>query len=214
VGELPSDAGRTPGDEVSIPAEPVRSRMHGRGVPLLPRSVGVALLVGFVAFVAGVQFAAPQERGPTVTETRPDPTDPATATVLATPAVVLGRSHFANAFNPLARLQEAGLSTCTGSDSGGTDNGRAYAVVVVRCSVPPAGQAAQVRRLEQMISTAIDQDAERRDGGVVGPDDPAGPTVASWNYRSDGFDGSVYLATTHTGSDFQVLIVISEQLRA
>jgi hypothetical protein len=211
VGEQPADTGRTPVDEVSVPAELVRSRMHGRAVPLLPRSVAIALVVGFVAFVAGVQFAAPQGRGPTVTETRPGPTNPATASVLATPEVVLGRSGFATAFNPLARLQDAGLSTCAGGDSGGTDNGRGYAVVVVRCSVPPAGQPAQVRRLEEMITAAIDQDAVRRDGGVAGPDVPDGPTVASWNYSSDGFDGSVYLATTHTGSNFQVLIVISEQ---
>ena len=200
MGEQPADSGRTPGGEVSIPAGPVRARMHGRAVPLLPRSVGVALVVGFLAFVAGVQFAAPQGRGPTVTEIRPDPTDPVTASVLASPEVVLGRSGFATAFNPLARLRDAGLSTCAGSDSGGTDNGRAYAVVVVRCSVPPAGQPAQVRRLEQLITTAIDQDAVRRDGGVAGPDDPDGPTVMSWNYSSDGFEGSVYLATTHAGA--------------
>ncbi len=211
MGEQPADNGRTPGDEVSIPAGPVRSRMRGRGVPLLPRSVGVALVVGFLAFVAGVQLAAPNGPGPTVTETRPSPTDPATASVLASPDVVLGRSRFATAFNPLERLREVGLTTCAGSDSGGIGNGRAYAVVVVRCSVPPAGQPAEVRRLEQMITTAISQDAVRRDGGVAGPDDPDGPTVMSWNYTSDGFDGSVYLATAHTGSNFQVLIVISEQ---
>lgn len=214
MGQKPADSGPMKGDEVSISAEPVRSRMRGRGVPLLPRSVGVALVVGFVAFVAGVQLAAPNGPGPKVAETRPAPTDPATASVLASPDLVLGRSRFATAFNPLARLRDAGLSTCAGSDSGGTANGRAYAVVVVRCSVPLAGQPAQVRRLEQMITTAIDQDAVRRDGGVAGPDDPDGPTVASWNYSSDGFDGSVYLATTHTGSNFQVLIVISEQRRA
>ena len=214
MGEQSARTGRTAGDEVSIPAGPVRSRMRGRSVPLLPRSVGVALVVGFLAFVAGVQFAVPQGRGTTITDTRPDPTGSATATVPATPYIVLGRSHFATAFNPLARLGDAGLTTCAGSDSGGTDNGRAYAVVVVRCSVPPARQPAQVRRLEQMIATAIDQDAVRREGGVAGPDDPDGPTVASWNYGSDGFDGSVYLATTHTGSNFQVLIVISEQRRA
>ncbi len=211
MGEQPAQTGQSPGNEVSIPAEPVRSRLHGRGVPLLPRSVGVALVVGFVAFVAGVQLAAPRGGGPAVTETLPNPTDPATASMVASPGVVLGRSPFATAFNPLAKLRDAGLSTCSGSDSGGTDGGRAYAVVVLRCSVPPAGQPAQVRRLEQMISTAIDQDAERLDGGVAGPDDPDGPTVVSWNYRSDGFDGSISLATTHTGSNFQVVIVISEQ---
>ena len=211
MGEQPAGPGRTPGDEVSIPAEPVRSRMRGHGVALLPRSVVVALVVGFLAFVAGVQFAAPQGSGPAVTEIRPSPTDSATAAVPASPAAVLGRSHFATAFNPLARLQDVGLTTCTGSDSGGTADGRASAVVVLRCSVPPALQPAEVRRLEQLITTAIGQDAERRAGGVIGPDDPEGPTVASWNYSSDGFDGSVYLATTHTGSNFQVLIVINEQ---
>jgi hypothetical protein len=169
------------------------------------------MAVGVLAFVAGVQLAAPNAPGPSATPARPDPTDPATASVPASPDVVLGRSGFANAFNPLARLREAGLSTCAGSDSGGTANGRAYAVVVVRCSVSPAGQSAQVRRLEQMISTAIDQEAQRGDGGVAGPDDPDVPTVMSWNYSSDGFEGSVYLATTHAGSNFQVLIVLSEQ---
>jgi hypothetical protein len=185
--------------------------MRGRAVPLLPRTLGVALVVGFLAFVAGFQLAAPRGTGPTVTETRPVPSASAAATPLGSPGVVEGRSTFASALNPLARLQEAGLSTCPGSESGGTGSGRAYIVVVVRCVLAPSRQPAQILRLQQVISAAIDQAATRHDGGVAGPDDPDGPSVVSWNYRSDGFDGSVYLGTTHTGSSFQVLIILSEQ---
>ena len=211
MGQQPAGTGPTPDDEVRIPATLVRSRMAGRAVPLLPRTLGVALLVGFLAFVAGVQFAAPRGTGPTVTETRPVPSESAAATPLVSPDVVEGRSTFASALNPLARLQEAGLSTCAGSESGGTGNGRAYVVVVVRCVLAPSRQPAQILRLRQVISAAIDQAGTRRDGGVAGPDDPDGPSVVSWNYTSDGFDGSVYLGTTHTGSNFQVMIVLSER---
>lgn len=211
MGQQPGGTDPGPEDEVLVPAAQVRSRMRGRAVPLLPRTVGVALVVGFLAFVAGVQFAAPRATGPTVAEVTPTPTASAAATQVASPNVLQGRSRFASAFNPLARLQEAGLSTCAGSDSGGGGSGGAYVVVVVRCIVVPARQPAQLLRLEQVISTAIDQGTVSRDGGVAGPDDPDGPTVKSWNYSSDGFDGSVYLVSTHTGSNFQVLIVLSEE---
>lgn len=211
MAQRPARSGPERDDEVRIAAAPVRSRMRGRAVPVLPRALGVALVVGFLAFVAGVQFAAPRGTGPAVTETLPTPTESATATERASPEVVEGRSTFASAFNPLARLQQAGLSTCAGSESGGTRGDQAYVVVIVRCVLAPARQAAQVLRLGQVISAAIDQVGTRRDGGVAGPDDPDGPSVRSWNYSSDGFDGSVYLVTTHTGSNFQVLIVLSEE---
>ena len=211
MGQQPESTGSAPDDEVRIPATLVRSRMAGRAVPLLPRTLGVALVVGFLAFVAGVQFAGPRGTDPAVTETQPTPTGSAAATERAATDVVEGRSTFASAFNPLARLQDAGLSTCAGSESGGTRSGQAYIVVVARCVLAPARQPPQVLRVGQVISAAIDQAATRRDGGVAGPDDPDGPSVRSWNYSSDGFDGSVYLVTTHTGSNFQVLIVLSEQ---
>ena len=211
MGQQPGGTDPGPEDEVLVPAAQVRSRMRGRAVPLLPRTVGVALVVGFLAFVAGVQFAAPRATGPTVAEVTPTPTASAAATQVASPNVLQGRSRFASAFNPLARLQEAGLSTCAGSESGGTRSGKAYIVVVVRCVLAPARQSPQILRLQQVISSAIDQAATRRDGGVAGPDDPDGPSVRSWNYTSDGFDGSVYLGTTHTGSNFQVVIILSEE---
>jgi hypothetical protein len=211
VAQRPERSDPETDDEVRIPAAPVRSRMRGRAVPLLPRTLGVALVVGFLAFVAGVQFAEPRGTGPAVTETQPSPTESAAATERASPDIVEGRSTFASAFNPLARLQGAGLSTCAGSESGGTRNGKAYIVVVVRCVLAPARQPAQILRLQGVISSAIDEAATRRDGGVAGPDDPDGPSVRSWNYASDGFDGSVYLGTTHTGSNFQVVIILSEE---
>jgi hypothetical protein len=211
VGQRPERTDAERHDEVRIAAAPVRPRMRGRAVPLLPRALGVALVVGFLAFVAGVQFAAPRGVDRTLTETLPTPTETAAATGRPSPEVVEGRSTFATAFNPLARLQEAGLTTCVGSESGGTRGDQAYIVVVARCVLAPARQAAQVLRLGQVIAAAIDRVGTRREGGVAGPDDPDGPSVRSWNYGSDGFDGSVYLVTTHTGSDFQVLIVLSEE---
>lgn len=203
-----------PGDEVRIPSALVRSRMRGRAIPLLPRTLGVALVVGFLAFVAGVQFGPPRGPGPTVTVATPIPSGSPAPAPAASPTVLLGRSRFATTFDPTALMREAGLSACSGSDSGGSGGGRAYVVSVSRCSVTPAQQPALIRKLEGEISTAIRQTALRRDGGVAGPDDPDGPIVISWNYRSDGFDGSIYLVATHAGTDFQVLIALSEQLPA
>lgn len=211
MGQRPERTDPGTDDEVRVPAAQVRSRMRGRAVPVFPRTLSVALVVGFLAFVAGLQLAVPRGTDPAVTEALPTPTESTATSERASPDVVEGRSTFASAFNPLARLQEAGLSTCPGSESGGTRSNQAYIVVVVRCVLAPARQPAQILRLQQVISTAIDQTSTRRDGGVAGPDDPDGPTVASWNYTSDGFDGSVYLGTTHTGSDFQVVIILSEQ---
>jgi hypothetical protein len=36
----------------------------------------------------------------------------------------------------------------------------------------------------------------------------------SWNYRSNGFDGSVFLVVTRSGSELQVVIVLDGQLQA
>lgn len=212
MGHQPEHNDPGPGDEVRIPAALVRSRTRGRAIPLLPRTLGVALVVGFLAFAAGVQFDAPRGTGPTVTEATPTPSESPVPTPAASPSVLVGRSRFANTFDPTALMQEAGLSTCSGSYSGGSGRGQAYVISVARCSVAPALQAALVLRLESVISAAIRRAGVSREGGVAGPDDPDGPTVTSWNYRSDGFDGSIYLVATHTGTDFQVSIVLSEQV--
>ena len=207
-----------PDDEIRTPVAVVRPHMRGRVIPMLPRTLGVALLVGFFAFLAGVQVGPPRGTGPTVTVATPIPSEsPALAPPSAAPTVLPDRSGFATAFDPYALAREAGLSACSGKGSGGSGGGQSYVINWSRCSVPASQQAALILKLEGEISIVIRATASSRDGdlgSLNGPEDPEGPTVMSWNYRSDGFDGTIYLVVTRAGSDLQVVIVLSEHLQA
>ncbi len=205
-----SDPG--PDDKVRVPPASVRPSMRGRAIPMLPRTLGVALVVGLVAFLAGIQFGPPRGLGPPVTAATPIPSRSPAPTIAASPIVLPDRSRFATTFDPSALLREAGL--CGGGGNGGSGGGRAYMISSGRCSVPPAQQPALILTLEGEISTAIRETAVSRDGGLAGAPDPEGPTVMSWNYRSNGFDGSIYLVATRSGSDLQVVIVLTEQFPA
>jgi hypothetical protein len=169
---------------------------------MLSRTLGVALVVGLVAFLAGLQFAPPRETVPTAIVTAP-------TAIVAAPTVLPDRSSFATSFDPDALLHEAGLAACLG-DGGGRGGGRAYLISSGSCSVPEAQQPALILELEREISTAIRERATSRGGGFTGTYDQ-GPIVTSWEYRSDGFDGNVYLVATHAGSDLQVTIILTEQ---
>ncbi len=83
-----------------------------------------------------------------------------------------------------------------------------------QCPIPVAQQPALILALEREISTAIRETATARGGGLSGGNERDGSTVMSWDYSSDGFDGSGYLVATHAGADFHVVIILSEQLAA
>jgi hypothetical protein len=188
--------------------------MRGRAFPILPRTLGIALVVGFLAFMAGVQFGLPRGTGPTATVAAPIASESPAPTPAALPTVLPDRSRFATTFDSSALLREAGLPACSGTGNGGSGGGRSYVIASSRCTVPAAQQPALILKLEGEISTAIRETAISRDGGFAGSEDLAGSIVMSWDYRSDGFDGSIYLVATHAGSDLQVVIVLTEQLPA
>lgn len=201
-----------PGDEVRTPVAVVRPHMRGRVIPMLPRTLGVALVVGVLAFLAGVQVGPPRGTGPTVTVATPIPSESPAPTQAAAPTVLPDRSGFATAFDLIALAREAGLSACSGGSGGSNGGGRAYMIFSGRCSVPPSQQAALILKLEGEISAAIRATAISRDGGFAGSNSRDGSTVMSWDYRSDGFDGSIYLVATTAGSDLHVVVVLTEQL--
>jgi hypothetical protein len=162
---------------------------------MLPRILGMAVVVGIIAFLAGFQFAQPRALSPAVSAAMPD------------------RSSFATAFDPMAVLREAGMSGCAGRSNARAGGGRSYVIASMQCPVQPAQQSPLILKLEGQISTAIRERAVSRDRGLAGVDGN-GPTVMSWDYRSNGFDGSVYLVVTRAGSDLQLVIVLDEQIRA
>lgn len=162
---------------------------------MLPRTIGVAVVVGILAFLAGVQVGLPRGSSPAVGAVAPD------------------RSSFATAFDPMAVLRDAGLNACAGGSNGRAGGGRSHVIASMQCPVQSAQQSPLILKLEGQISTMVRERAVSRDGGLAGVGGD-GPTVMSWNYRSDGFDGSVYLVVTRDGSGLQVVIVLDEQLRA
>ena len=186
--------------------------MRGNAVPMLSRTFGVALVVGLVAFLAGLQFAPQRETVPTVIVTAPTATLATPAQTVGAPTVLPDRSGFATSFDPDALLREAGLAACSGDGGGSSGGGRTYLTTSGSSSVPEAQQPALILELERGISTAIRERATSRGGGFTGTSDQ-GPVVTSWEYRSDGFDGNVYLVATHAGSDLQVTIILTEQFQ-
>lgn len=204
-----------PDDEVRVPPARVRSQMRGLAIPMPPRTLGVALVVGLLAFLAGVQLAPAGGKGTAVTVATPAPTGSPTPTLTPASPTLPDRSRFATTFDPTALAVHAGLA-CIGGSNASYGAGRTYLIVSGRCPVPAQQQPALILKLEGEISTAIRATAITRDGGFAGGSGPNsnGATVMSWDYRSDGFEGSVYLVATRAGSDVQLVIILTEQIPA
>ncbi len=205
-----------PDDEVQVPAAPVRARMRGRAIPIPPRTLGVALIVGVLAFLAGAQFSPPRGTAPTVTTATPIPSEPPEPTSTPAPTVQPDQSGFASSFDPFALAWKAGLPCFGGGGGGGNGGGPSHMTFTGSCSSPAAGPTAPIVQLEGEISTAIRDTAISREGGFGSSSDEAGATftVMSWDYRSGAFDGSVYLVATTVGSDVHVVIILTEKVRA
>lgn len=147
--------------------------------------------------------SSPQRvEGTAVTVATPAPTGSPTPTLTPASPTLPDRSRFATTFDPTALAVHAGLA-CIGGSNASYGAGRTYLIVSGRCPVPAQQQPALILKLEGEISTAIRATAITRDGGFAGGSGPNsnGATVMSWDYRSDGFEGSVYLVATRAGSD-------------
>ncbi len=200
-----------PGEERRAPVAAVRPRMRGRSVPVFPRTLVAAVVVGLVAFVAGAQLGPPRQDSPT-TVVAPSTSDRVPPTPIAVPSVVAGESPFANTFYPGLVLDEAGL-VCTSSGlSGGAGAGRAFFVESERCAVPTARQGPLILALEGVISGAIRRTAITRGEGFSVASGPEVPRVTSWDYRSDGFDGSLTLVATSAGPVLELVFILMEQV--
>lgn len=201
---------RRDGDVVASPsAAPLRPTVRGRSVPLLPRTLGVALAVGFAAFLAGAQLA-PRMTGPVVIA---PPTSSPTATAMPTPTDMPDRSRFATAFDPGALTRSAGMG-CDGMSNGASQAGSAYVVYSGTCPMEWSQQQVAVRGLEAAISKSIRDTAQTGSHGFSGPDNWPDAMVMSWHYVSNGFDGMVYLVASSTGSGIHVAMFLTERLPA
>jgi len=190
--------------------------MRGMAIPILPRTLVVALVVGVLAFLAGVQFSPPRGTAQTVTTATPIPAESPEPTSTPAPTVLPDQSGFGSSFDPFALAQKAGLPCFGAGGSGGNGGGQSHMTFTGSCSSPVAGQPALIVQLEGEISTAIRDTAISRDGGFGSSSDEAGATftVMSWDYRSGAFDGSIYLVATTVGSDVHVVIILTEKVRA
>jgi hypothetical protein len=190
--------------------------MRGRAIPILPRTLGVALIVGVLAFLAGAQFSTPRGTAQTVTAATPIPAEPLELTSTAAPTVLLDQSGFASSFDPFALARKAGLPCFGGGGGGGSGGGQSHMTFTGSCPSSAAGPTALILQFEGEISTAIRDTAISRDGGFGSSSDEAGATftVMSWDYRSAAFDGSIYLVATTVGSDVHVVIILTEKVRA
>jgi len=203
-----SGHGRDADAAPSPSAAALRPTVRGRSIPLLPRTLGVALVVGLVAFLAGAQLA-PRAAGPVATA----PTSSPAPTSLATPTEMPDRSRFATFFDPGALTRSAGMA-CGGTSNGASQAGSAYMVYSATCPMEFPLQQVAVRGLEAAISKSIRDTADSRARGLSGPDNWPDATVMSWNYVSDGFEGSVYLMASGSGSSINVAMFLTERLPA
>ena len=194
-----------------MPMESVGPRSPGRGARMVWWTAGAALLVGSIAFLAGLQLGSTRTAAPTVTVAMPTAGSPSSTSV-ASPTELPDRSRFLTAFDPNMLARKAGLGPCVGNGNGSYGDGRGYSIASGRCTIPAARQHALTLALEGEISTAIRETAKVRGGDFAGGSERAGSTIMSWNYSSNGFDGTVYLVATSAGDELSVVIILTEQL--
>lgn len=203
---------RGAGSEAGAYTAPVRPVARGGGLPLPPRTLAVALLVGTLSFLVGIQVGPSSGTSPGATTAASTPSESPTSRP-AEASVSPDRSRFAASFDASSLLSDAGWVGCPGNGSAGSSAGRSYEIFSARCAAPVAQQSQLVVQLEDAITMAVRSRATSRDAGLSGADDPAGSAVMSWDYSSSGFDGSIYLVATHVGSALHVVLILTEELQ-
>jgi hypothetical protein len=209
-GQGRPDDGREP-ETVAI--EPVTA---GAGPQKVPRVLVVALVVGALAFIAGVQLG----QGPTLVSPAPpgSPAPPsATSSVASTPTTppVSGgqeASEFVRTFAPedtIAGLRGSAGCTARVSSVPGFPSPRPSPTLVrswmVWCPIDPASQAQFFTDLTIVLERQVPF------GTMSSSGDGHGMTVAYYPYSMGPFAGQVTVAAAPAGPGLAVAITLEER---
>ena len=194
----------------------IRPVVAGKALPTLPRVVVVAVIVGFVAFVAGLRLGP----GPSqeIAQFTPLPTPSSSspsATILpsGSPTVVFGPSEFAGSFEPdrLMRGTDGG-SKCVIQSGGvpGIQSPRSVRTLVrvwiASCPIP---SAKRVAFLDALLGKMV-QEIPNLDGSASV--DPRDLSLADFAYNQGSAVGTVTLAAVASGSNLLIAITLQEHI--
>jgi len=188
----------------------------GKAIPTVPRVVVVAVVVGFLAFAAGLRLGP----GPTpdIAQVTPTPiasVPPPSATILAneSPTVVFGPSEFADSFEPgRAMLGLAGGGKCVIQSGGvpGIQSPRSVRTLVkvwiASCPIP---SAKRVAFLDALLGEMVQQIPNLDGSASV---DPRDLSLADFSYSQGSAVGTVTLAAVTSGSNLLIAITLQEHI--
>jgi hypothetical protein len=201
------------GPSMSVPVGPVAP---GRRLPTLPLLFAVAIVVGAIAFLAGLQ-AGDRSNSKAIPVASPSarPTALATTRATATPvAVVPGQSEFARTFQPLDLIAGiAGGSTCVGGPVGQSQQSGAglatptfVSVWMTFCPLSASRRDAFVKNLYGelgRVTPALSSSATS---------DGHGQIVALFPYDQTSFVGSVSMGAVVRGAGLEISITLEERV--
>ena len=194
---------------------PVRPVVRGRGLPTLPRTVVVAIVVGLLTFVAGIQLGGGRA-APTVT---PSPSSVAAESpspdLSPTPVPPIARnpgtSDISRSFRPHdAIVSVDGGSACVTHDQS-TDTLDTGTPVHLHtwstyCPIKRAARAPFIQGvLDAIGATAL---VSSWSAGI----NDAGSTVALFPYEEPPFSGTVMLTADAAGSGYEIVITLEERV--
>ncbi len=208
-------------DEKQSGVVPVAPVVRDKGLPALPRVVIVALVVGVVAFVAGVQLGSEHRTDlplPSVSPASPSESPSASPSLIASPVTAVpDASEFARTFWPpdvIAGL--AGGTTCTNRTVPPgfiTGTGSGPTLVRVWATFCPLGGRERATFLDRLINavrtTAVGSGIPSESWGSSSDD--RGMTVFYYPYAHGAFVGSVTLAADAVGDGLDIVITLEER---
>jgi hypothetical protein len=216
----PNESGRRD-DDVRLDLEPARVVPVGPVVRTRAGSnlllvVGAALVVGTLAFVAGLQLGG--ARSSDASRPSASPSEVASIAAVASPSPTAGpvdgpltASAFADAFQPPQLFAEfvGGKGCVTRFDEAQEAIGVVEYVLsrtwTTFCPLKASGRAALAHSLMRAISNQVPG------SGSSGSSADDGSTLVVYSYAQNGYVGTVTLSANSRGSGFEVVILLQER---
>ena len=200
---------------------PVKPVVRGMGLPTLPRTIVVAVIVGLVTFVAGVQLGAGRA-APVVTvvppsvavaSSGPDVSPTQGASPTPTPPIVLdpGTSDFSRSFKPNDTITSLkGGSACVTHDESSDALDIGIPVYVhswsTYCTLKKADRAVFIRAVLDALSLTIPVSS------ASARFDDSGSMVALVSYDQPQLSGTVLLTAGAAGTGYEIVITLDERI--
>lgn len=203
---------------------PVRPVVQGKGLPTLPRTLVVALIVGLLTFVAGIQLGSGRT-APTVTPipsaiaaTSPDPdVSPTPFLSSSDPSpqipVTPGTSELSRSFKPQDAITSvhAGAKCVTHDQSTADLDAESGEPVFIHiwssyCPVKAAQRGVFASQVMDAIATAMVASS------WSATTDDAGATVALYPYHEGPYRGTVTLSADAAGAGTEIVITLQERI--